>query len=486
MEIKLHKLADFIGSNWIFVFTLTLFVAEAGWLSLTSRFPMAFDEAYHFGLIQYFSHHLNPVITQQSSDSYRFGAIIQDPSFLYHYLMSFPYRLVEVFTKSLEIQVIFLRLINVLFAVFSIITLRKLLRALDFSAALANVLILAFALTPIFTALSAQINYDNLLVLSACLCIYETVVCMKELDNKVFNAKRLLTLLCLCLFASMVKFAFLPIFIAILGLIAWRIFAYQKPRGIDLRKEARKSFKKISIPVKVILLCAGLLGVFLFTRFYIVNLVAYHNPVPQCNQVLNIQDCKQYYAWDSNYNLVQEHGRYVVTNSMNIFKYFAYWSLLQTLELFGEIMPLQGLSYVSMVFITIVCVLAASTLVCTIVNFEKMLRNRGLLAVSVITLLYLLTLFARNYHDYLQLGKPVAIDARYLVPILLYLYALLASGLKFTLNSIGPYGLPAKAFLAAVVILSFVYFGGFSQYLTHITPKYGHISPSDSFILTPT
>lgn len=486
MEIKIRKLSDIIGSGRLFLFTVFLFVAETGWLSLTSRFPMAFDEAYHFGLIQYFSHHLNPIITKQASSSYKFGAIIQDPSFLYHYLMSFPYRFIELFTKSYEVQVIGLRFINIIIAVFSLIVLRKILRAIGFSAALTNILVLAFALTPMVTALSAQINYDNLLILAVCLCVYETILCIKELDSKVLNVGRLITLLCLCLFASLVKFAFLPILVAIFGLVLWRLLVFSRSRKASVLNLAKKNFKKLSTSTKIILILATVLGSFLFTRFYIVNVVKYHSPAPQCNQILSIEDCKQYYAWNSNYMLAQQHAVHPVKRSMDVITYFSYWFLLLVLELFGEIMPLQGISYVSEPFIVIVIILASSALMCTIVNFRNMLRNRSLLAVSIIALLYLIALFARNYHDYLRFDQPVAIDGRYLIPVLIYIYALLGTGLRDTLNTLGSYGPRLKGILALVVIISFIIFGGFTQYITHITPKYGRISPLDNFILIPT
>ena len=61
----------------------------------------------------------------------------------------------------------------------NLIIIRKLLRVMHVSNALANVVLLAFALTPIVTVLSAQINYDNLLILSVSLCVYEIILFIK-------------------------------------------------------------------------------------------------------------------------------------------------------------------------------------------------------------------------------------------------------------------------------------------------------------------
>ncbi len=484
METNTRKLVEFISSKWLFVCTVLVFVAESSWLAVTSRFPMAFDEAYHFGLIRFFSHRLNPIVTHQPSSSYKFGAIVQDPSFLYHYLLSFPYRFIELFTKSLELQAIDLRLINVAFAVATLLTLRKTLQLMHVSAALNNVLVLAFALTPIVVVLSAQINYDNLLILGTSLCVYETLLLVKKLDDKIFDTRTLLTLFCLCLFTSLVKFSFLPIFVVIVAVVIWKVARFKHPKNVSLMAKARTDFAHMSRGPKLLLLIASIVGSLLFVRVYGVNVVEYHNPAPQCNQILSVAACKQYYAWDSNYNLRQYHVTHPRPNTMNIFEYTAYWFLLCTLDLFGAIMPLQGLSYVSPVYALLIAIIGAIAIICTITNFKQMLKkNQGLLVVFIISLVYLLTLWARNYHDYLQLGQPIAVDGRYFIPILIYLYALLGTGMCYTFRSHRFRNIAIKTCLALVIIYSFVWYGGYNQYLSHIDPIYGRINSGNDYNL---
>src|ERR1035438_773805 len=170
MEVRtsgVKKFSSFLESNWLTIIILLIFAAEASWLALTSRFPMAFDEGYHFNLIQFFSHRFNPIVTSQPSSTYALGAIVHNPSFLYHYLLSFPYRLIAHFTSSIETQVILLRFINIGLAITSLLIMKKILSRLGLPYILVNILLLVFALTPLVTALSAQINYDNLLILVA-------------------------------------------------------------------------------------------------------------------------------------------------------------------------------------------------------------------------------------------------------------------------------------------------------------------------------
>jgi hypothetical protein len=482
MKIKLGTLVGFIGSSWFFAVTLFLFIFESSWLAITSRFPMAFDEQYHFGLIQVYSHHLNPIITHQVSSTYKYGALIQNTSFLYHYLLGYFYRVIILFTQSYETQVICLRLINVILAVASILVIRKLLRAINVSAGLTNVLVLAFAFTPIVPVLSAQINYDNLLNLLIWLCVYETVLFTKHLDQKIFDIQCLLLLTSLLLFSSLVKYSFLPIGLAIVLILIWKIRAYQRLLTRGLITELKKSFKRASVIPRTLLLGTCLIGGLLFARVYFVNIVRYHTPIPQCDRVLNISACEHYYAWESNYLLLQSKKTNLALPKKNIVEYTAYWLVISTEGDIGAIMPLQGLYYIPSVFATVFALLGAISLVCMLVNFKKLMRNNwGLRIFVLVSLLYLCALWARNYFDYLHLGKVVAIDGRYTIPVLIFIYTLLATGLKYTYN--GHRWLDLKVALALVVIIAFVVGGGFVQYITHIDPVYGHLSSTNTFSL---
>lgn len=479
-----RRITNILGSSWTFAATLVLFAFEAGWLALTSRFPMAFDEAFHYGLIQFFSHHLNPIITHQASDSYKYGALIQNPSTLYHYLMSFPYRLIAVFAHTPEAQVICLRFLNVALAVLSLIVIRKLLRLLGLSKALTNVLVLALAFTPLFTVLSAQINYDNLLILAVSACFYLTVDLSKQLAKGTFNTVKLVTLLCLCLFSSLIKYAFLPIFLAIAVLMAWKIIAYSRNHKTAFM-QAKRSWTRAGRPLKLTLWALAIGGCALFIKFYGVNLAKYHNPYPQCDQVLNVQDCLHYYAWSDVYNLQQYNRQHHIEALKGIpgaVHYNSYWIILSSGELFGATMPYMGDLYGFTVFYVIVSLLTAAMFVAALRNLRKVFRQQPyLLSLLFISAAYVLVLWLKNYHDYLRVGTTIAIHGRYLLPILICIYVWLAVGTRTALAELPRGRATAKTVLALTVVISFLVFGGFQPYLTYIPPKYGHLSPTNTF-----
>ena len=89
----------FLGSRIFFAGILTVFVLQALWFALSALYPMAFDEEVHFGIINIYAHQWSPFLAGQPAGADSFGAIARDPSYLFHYLMSFPYRLLEQITR---------------------------------------------------------------------------------------------------------------------------------------------------------------------------------------------------------------------------------------------------------------------------------------------------------------------------------------------------------------------------------------------------
>jgi hypothetical protein len=461
-----------LGSNWFFVFTLLLFASEAGWLAITSRFPMAFDEAYHFGIIQFFGHHLNPLVSQQPASTYGLGAIAHDPSFLYHYLLSFPYRLVAHFSHSMKLQVIVLRFFSIAFMIGSLLIIRKTLRFMRIPAMLANIILLVFALTPIVTALAAQINYDNLLILMSSACIYQTLRLVQSLRRGLLDVKLLLTLACFCLYASVVKFTFLPFLIGIVAVVAWQLILYWRRHTSTFAANFVAGFKAIPRQTQAVLAIAGIIGLGLFINFYGYDLVKYHNPEPQCNQILSIQDCQHYYSWERNYTAVQYKKSHPQPLQMNPVRYTWFWFKVQYYQLFAEIVPIGGLVHIAHDFYATIIVLSVIGALCTLLSLPKILRlHKAFLALAAIVATYLLFLWARNYYDYRQLGQPLAIQGRYVVPVLVYMYALLGLGITYTLESKKTLRLVVRPAITAIVIFSFIYFGGYVRYVSNISPN---------------
>ncbi|HVX57965.1 MAG TPA: hypothetical protein VHA37_09675, partial [Candidatus Saccharimonadales bacterium] len=381
-------------------------------------------------------------------------------------------------------QVIVLRLINVALGVITLFLLWKLLKLLRISSALANVILVAFAFTPLVGDLFAQISYDNLLLPAVLVCTYETIVLTRQLRRGSFDSRAGLLLLAFCLFASLIKYAFLPIFAGIVVLVGWGVVSSWRTDAAGLMATARKTFAAISGRAKLALLAACLLSLGLCIKMYGVNLVRYHTPVPQCNQVLNARDCHHYYAWDYNYR-VKSYNQAHHTARMSLLHYTGIWITINLSEPFVALIPLIATpTYTFPVYLIAVWLLGTLAFACTVVNFKKLLQNRDLLALTFISFVYICSLWARNYHDFLRMGQPVALHARYLLPVLVYLYILLAVGVHSGLDGLRQHmALAAKTALALVLIVTFVCGGGFVQYVHYIYPRYGRLGPSNGFEL---
>src|ERR1700689_5557788 len=125
MKKYLNRVNVILGSKWFFWIILVVFILSAAWIALSAVYPQAFDENFHFGLIQTYSHYWLPFLSSQPPHANAYGAVARDPSYLYHYLMSFPYRLIALFIHGQTGQVIALRFINIGFFSAGLILFRR-------------------------------------------------------------------------------------------------------------------------------------------------------------------------------------------------------------------------------------------------------------------------------------------------------------------------------------------------------------------------
>jgi len=77
-----RRVAAWLGSRLAWRIILGLFLLEALWLVFSARYPMAFDENYHFGLIQLHARQWVPFFTAQPHNAAVYGEVVRDPSYL--------------------------------------------------------------------------------------------------------------------------------------------------------------------------------------------------------------------------------------------------------------------------------------------------------------------------------------------------------------------------------------------------------------------
>ncbi len=457
------KFTGFLKSRAFFYGVIIFFVFEALWIALSAVYPMAFDEDFHFGVIKIYSHQWLPFLNGQPDDSMQFGALATDPSYLYHYLMSFPYRLAAALTDSQSAQVIFLRLINIAMAVAGLILFKKVLRKAKISEAMANASILIFALIPIAPLLAGQVNYDNLLfLLLAWVCLLAIKV-YESLRRHRVDATAICSLVLVCLAASLVKYAFLPFALAAGLFIVW---AFVREFSHDWRKihlSAAAGFRAMSRRTAMALCVFAVIICGLFVQRYGLNLVRYHTPVPDCSAVLTENDCMSYGPWARNYVLSNLKGQ----NSVNTSPFGYAWQWLQSMHyrLFFMIngpadsyrnyppVPLPAAAAV---------VISLSGTAALALYWRRVFRNNVPLAFLFgLSAAYCCVLWLEGYSQFVETGQPVAINGRYLLPVLLPLAAVYIKALGAVLGRHNK----AKTGIVIVVLLMFLQGGGFFSFI---------------------
>jgi len=448
-----ERLARFWRSRLSWRIVMGLFLLEALWFVCSARYPMAFDENYHFGLIQLHAQQWLPFFTTQPNNASAYGAIVRDPSYLYHWLMSFPYRLISLCTHNLVAQVIFLRLINVGLFASGIVLYRRVIRQLGVSAGLSNSLFAVFILIPVVPFLAAHINYDNLLFVAMPLTALLALRLVGHLKAKRVDAATVLALFVVLLLSSLVKYAFLPVLAITVLFLLWRLWCGRLLGSKGVRSFV-DSLRELSHLRQALLLVACLLSVGLFAERYAANTVQYHNPVPACDVVISQDECSQYGPYGRDRTLASQKPD---TFHANPLVYVGQWLYGMWYRLFFAI----NYDYATappLVVISVLSILLAMLLVVgVVIRFRRVFEERPERQLVLWLIIgYILVLFTDGFRAYAKTGQPVAINGRYLIPLLPFLFAF--GGLAWALLLRGRSAV--KSVAASLVVAVFLLQGG--------------------------
>lgn len=422
----LHRLRariyQWLDSSVLFYITLGLLLFQSLWIALSARYPQAFDEAFHFGIIQLHAQQLLPFFTSQPPGAEIHGALVRDPSYLYHYLMSFPYRLLSHVTTSLTAQIIGLRLINIGLFAAGLVVYRQLLQRLGFSRRLTHTALLFFVLIPVVPLLASQINYDNLVFPLTGLLLLSAHTYLQKLQDNQLDIQMVLLIILNGLLTAIVKYTSLPLTIALLGIllfVTWRyIYRRKEPVAIIF---PRKSIIVLGIVGLIIL---GSLNI----ERYGINMVRYHSPSPDCAKVLTIAECQSYGPWVRDYQFAQTYPR---PSLWQIFIYPFVWlhrMVFETMFVISSRFNAQGvIEYIPAPPLTVANYTAWTLVIAglgtTVVYIRRLWNSEILRYFLIVSIFYTAVLFAKNFSMFMHTGEAVAIHGRYLVPIYPLLFA---------------------------------------------------------------
>lgn len=459
-----------LRSNTFFYATLSLFTAGVAWIALASLYPMAFDEEFHYGLIKIYATSWLPYGIQHTSDMAQYGSATADASYLFHYLMSFPYRILHAIGLSDMLIIICLRLMNVAIVAGAIIVFRKALIEAKIGQLTTNVSLLFFMLIPVLSMLAAQINYDNLLLLIVALSTLLTIrITGGVLTKRGLSSPAIWYLLILLIMGACVKYAFLPIAGGIgIWLIVLVLVAKKKYRHTFKKQflTLQRSTAKLTAKTKTTLIVLGLASMF-FAFHYVTNYAQYGSPIPPCEKVFDEQACNAYGPWERNHRFAQ--SRPASFQPMSIPQYIAdQWvpgmARRLTFALAGKTngfqtkdqLPIVYFGFWTLTIVGLICLIA------------RMIERR--LKVGAFTWLTLLlcaiyagVLIYQLYGDYLETGVAVAINGRYLLLLLPLFGAVLLQSIAHYTKRI-PRNI-SLAILVASIIIFLIGGGGASTYI---------------------
>jgi hypothetical protein len=484
MNRVLNNVKNFLASDYFFLASLVLFVIACGWVALASLYPMAFDEEFHYGLIQIYATSWLPYGIEHTADMAQFGPATADASYLFHYLMSFPYRVLNGIGLPDVAIVIILRLLNLGFVVAGVVLFKRALLRAGASVIITHVGLFMFLLIPTLTMLAAQINYDNLLFLVIAWCVLLVVTMTNGMlrDGKVLLRESVLLAVAVLIGMS-IKYAFLPVAAALfIWLVMVFTFSMSKRRvGMSaIMHDIRKQFFTISTRTRVALAGLAVLSLF-FASHYVVNALTYGSPIPSCEQVFTEQECTAYGPWNRNRNYVADRSPNFVPLSYPEYMVTEWAPGMTgrlTFALAGKTNGFQTKEPLPVVIIGFIILTIISS-VCLVI---QMVRRR-VTWLTWLTLLmffvYIAVLSFQLYGDYVETAKPVAINGRYLIPLLPLVSVVLIQAIRGVLARVPSTYLAAAS--AALLLLFIIGGAGAGTYIVQseqhwFWPGFGQMS----------
>lgn len=434
----------FLSSNHFFYGVLALVVLQGAWYALSFQ-PTLFDEGKHLSKIYIHSQSLDPFIGSQKPSWDYVGAVSRDGSFFYYYLMSWPLRLIQLFTDSRFIQIIFLRLINIAFFVGGIAVYRKvLLSASNAPKSLVHVILLFFVITPLVALLPGAVNYDNLVFL---LFAFILLLSIRLIKSKNVGLIDLSGIIILALLMSIVKWTSIALLVPVVIFLGY--FLYKK-YGLPFFTLLQQSVKQLSKPVLIFISVSFLLVVGMFIERPLMNTLEYGRPNPTCDMVISRDRCMKF----DEFAIYAEVGAKKPTDfqPINIAEYaYVYW-LPRMINTHVSILPWEASKLRSAlpVMKILYFIFSFAGIALLLVYLRDYLKNKIYLFLLLVMAGYSVILLIFLYSAYKRHGIPAATSGRYLLPVApIFLYFV---GLSLT-KLFGKYKKTLVLFMCLVLVM---------------------------------
>lgn len=406
-----------------------------------SIYPMAFDEEFHYGLIQIYATSIVPFGIEHTGDMAQYGAATADASYLFHYLMSFPYRVLDAIGLPDMTIVIVLRLLNVGFVVAALFVFRRAFLSAGVSGSVTNISLLLVTLLPVFTLLAAHINYDNLLLLVIAWCLLLVVrITMQVKTGGPFPVVDSLQLFAGVLIGMSIKYAFLPLALGLFIWMLWLVVVGYRRHNQTISTQISSisaQWKKLTGKRRYGLIGLLILSCF-FATHYATNAISYGSPIPSCERVFTEDECTAYGPWNRNRNMAERKDESFVP--MSLPEYMATeWLPGMTQRLTFTVAGKTNDFETKLPLPALVSSLIALTIVGFLCLAAQIVRKKAdwLAGLTLLlTTVYVGALAFQLYGDYVETAEPVAINGRYLIPLLPLMAVVLIRAIRELLSKV--------------------------------------------------
>lgn len=448
----------FLGSRYFLGIVIGLFILQASWVALSFRYPLVYDEIFHLPVIKIYAQQWSPLILNQPVQYDRYQNLSNGDAGLFHYLMSFPYRTLDVFIDSDVMLTVFMRLAGIMMVALGLLLYYKTLKQAGVASSYVNTGLLVFTLIPIVTLTAATVNYDNLLFLLTGAYLLVSVKILMARSGEV-DWRYLAGLLAIGSTAVLVKYTFLPIFAFSVIYIAILLVGRRRHNPWP---SIRESFSRTSLAIKAALIAVLVLSLLPFIGKYTYNIFVYQDIKPSCVETLGLERCKANSVVLRGLQMQATKGQRPVSDlpafSMNWMQNMTVGSTSTAANLANG--KLQGAPPMPVIYHLVFYGVIASVLLIAYAWRDIFRTNHAWRYLTLLSAALIVVLFITNARGYYEMHAALANQPRYLltvVPIVIT-GAIAATGLLMKHQSI-------KLLAFLVILLAMTQGGGV---ITHI------------------
>jgi hypothetical protein len=455
----LAKLKAVVDSRYFFWAAVLLFGLQSLFLAIVVPYKVPSDEEYHFRFTQIYAHRsvwAGPIIAKQT-DNFDIGDIQRPPGYLYHYLSSFLLRSIEPVVHSQDRQLLVLRLVNVGLGVWALLLVVALLRRLGARGVTVNLTVAWLALTTMFVWVFAALNYDNLSIVLFFILLHLLLDLYKKMDST-----KLLWSGTVALGLLLTKETYAPtVLICYVLLLMWWIKQYSFS-GM-LGRFWQSVMSKWQAPRSRWLLIGAIIATLLFCGLFLErygqNYLRYKKTTPNCSQVHTESECLQNSIYRRNTGQRQEYVVYKNNGgkpSMTVWQYTTMWVRLiyeRTYFFRGQAStnPTWQARLMAQITTPILLVLAAY-------GWRKRRYGTYEKALGFLTVVYIILVFLYNLNTYIYYGYPFAIQGRYILPVLPFVYYFVVAAVHASYRRFKPWlKYTMVTVMAILLILNFLF-----------------------------